>query len=268
MAKAKEQANKLREMGADVGGKVRDSVTSLPDKARDLLAKFIAPIDEDEQVRKICETVVRLALPSRREKVKEHCERHARAVIRRLNNRLHPELAVPEEDPELADEVEETPENSDFSLEVGSGKKNDVVHRLCSVIGRIIPDDKKDQVRADCEKRVAEMIEKVKPAGDKLAETTEKVKQFLKGLGVRANEKYSKFSEWLKSQWSRGLDRVQDETTRMREVALRLKEKASETSAETLKQAVEALEPFRTRLGQLFDDLKAAAKRAAEKLNH
>ena len=103
----------LKQLRADLGEKFHKTVESYTGKAKEFVAKLkalfqrkpaespltrsrrsvfdrVPEVDEDETVRKICDTVVRLSLPRFRDTVREQCERHARAVIRRLNERLHP----------------------------------------------------------------------------------------------------------------------------------------------------------------------------------
>lgn len=123
-------AEKLQQLGADVGEKLRQDVRTYQGKAKEFVQTLIAffrrrqpnanplsrsrrslsdrlpELDEDETVRKICDTVVRLALPSHRAEVRQRCEKHARAVIRRLNERLHPESHQPDSQPDPEVEAE------------------------------------------------------------------------------------------------------------------------------------------------------------------
>lgn len=132
IVRAHKLGEKLRQMGADLGDKFAKAVEKYQGKAKDLIQKLIAfirrphqptespvarnkrsifdrlpEVDEDAAVRRICDTVVRLALPMHRDRVREGCEKHARAVIRRLNGHRHPDQPEVQPDPEIEEELDE-----------------------------------------------------------------------------------------------------------------------------------------------------------------
>lgn len=157
-------ANRVRRSLAD---RLRDRLADGPghrlgDRLRDRLADRIPELDEDEEVRRICETVVRLALPLHKDRVRDRCERHARAIIHRLNRHLHPDSVteVPS-DPEFESELDraEEPDTEFLSLRLfGNSAMDDVVKRVCAAVTVLLPESRKEQARAMCEQRLTDLI--------------------------------------------------------------------------------------------------------------
>jgi hypothetical protein len=193
--RAHKLAVQLQKLGEDVGQKLRQAIQKYQGKVKDFVHKLLdrfrrprlsteAPlprykrslgdhipeVNEDEAVRKICDTVVRLALPMHRDRVRERCERHARAVIRRLNERLHPDSHQPEvTDPEIDDELDraEQPDGEFISLRdrLSLPDRDTAITKFCDTIVRIVPQSRKEQVRAECVKRLNDAVNRAAELG-------------------------------------------------------------------------------------------------------
>lgn len=142
IVRANKLAEKLHQLGLDVGNDLRQMVREYQGKAKELIHRLselfrrpkdetavrsrrslsdrLSELDEDQAVHRICDPIVRLSLPRHRDVVRERCERHARAVIRRLKSHLNHDSdnevdANPDSDPEIESELDlaEGP-NSEF----------------------------------------------------------------------------------------------------------------------------------------------------------
>jgi F0F1-type ATP synthase membrane subunit b/b' len=231
LAKANELVEKLKQLKANVGDKAREMLDSYKDKVKGLFDSLIEKIrGNNRSKRDVSEEVIldQLNLSSLLEKVRAKLREHV--SVEKLSQYVR----------ELFGRFNPLAQEFIRTLHArGQETLTRIVDNLLAVL-------KSRETRG-------------------IKDIAQKVRDFLATLGENVRDKYSDFAEWLNDIWNRGVDHAKDRVGRLREVAREVTTHAKEMHKETIREAVEALRPFKDELGSMWQDLLTAARDALKR---
>jgi len=231
LAKANELVDKLKELKANVGDKAKEMLAGYKDKVKGLFDKLIERIrGGNRDKRDVSEEVILSNL-------------NLSALLEKVRAKLREKVGVEA----ISQYVRElfgrfNPIAQEFIRTLhGRGQ---------AALTRIV-----DNLLAVLKSRETRGIKDI----------AQKVRDFLSTLGVGVREKYADFAEWLNEVWNRGVDHAKDRVGRLREVAREVTAHAKEMHKETVREAIEALRPFKEDLGSMWQELLTAARDALKR---
>jgi uncharacterized coiled-coil DUF342 family protein len=231
LAKANELVDKLKQLKANVGDKAKEMLAGYKEKVQGLFDKLIERIrGGNRDKRDVSEEVILSQL-------------NLSAMLEKVRAKLREKISVEK----ISQYVREmfgrfNPLAQEF-IRTLHGKGQEALTRIV------------DNLLAVLKARETRGIKEI----------AQKVRDFLSSLGVNAREKYADFAEWLNEVWNRGVDHAKDRVGRLREVAREVTSHAKEMHKETVREAVEALRPFRDELGNMWQELLTAARDALKR---
>jgi len=231
LAKAKELADKLKELKANVGDKAREMLAGYKEKVQGLFDKIIERIrGGNRDKRDVSEEVILREI-------------NLSALLEKVRAKLREGVTMDKISQYLRELFGRfNPMAQEFIRTLhskGQGALTRIVDNLLAVL-------KSRETRG-------------------LKDIAQKVRDFLATLGAGAREKYADFAEWLNEVWNRGVDHAKDRVGRLREVAREVTTHAKEMHKETVREAVEALRPFKEELGNMWQELLSAARDALKR---
>jgi len=229
--KANELVDKLKQLKETVGDKAKDLIASYKQKVADLFNKLIEKIrGGDRDKRDVSEEVIleSLNLSSMLEKVKE-----------RLREKINSE--------KITQYVQEL-----------FGRFNPLAQEFIRTL--------QNRGQAALTKVIDHILSVLKPRQTRaLKDVAQKVRDFFQNLGINVRERYADFAEWLSGVWEKGVGHAKSKIEALREIAREVTSHAKEMHKETVREAVEALRPFRDQLGDMWRELLDAAKESLKR---
>jgi alcohol dehydrogenase YqhD (iron-dependent ADH family) len=95
-----------------------------------------------------------------------------------------------------------------------------------------------------------------------IRDIAENVRDFFHNLGINVRERYADFAEWLSGVWQQGVGHAKGKIAQLKEIAREVTDHAKEMHKETVREAIEALRPFRDQLGDMWRELLDAGRDA------
>jgi uncharacterized coiled-coil DUF342 family protein len=231
IVKANELVEKLKQIRANAGDKARDLVANYKEKVSNLFAKLIEKIrGEKREKRDVSEEVILsgLDLTSMLENVRA-----------KLREKVNPEV---------------------ISAYVRTlfGRFNPMAEEFIRTLHA--------RGQAALQRVVDNLLQVLKGRERRaIRDVAQNVRDFLAGLGDHVRGRYADFAEWLGQVWNKGISQARDKHAQLREIAHEVIGHAKEMHKQTVREAVEALRPFREDLGNMWQELLDAARDALKR---
>ncbi|GIY69968.1 uncharacterized protein CDAR_60731 [Caerostris darwini] len=92
------------------------------------------------------------------------------------------------------------------------------------------------------------------------SEVSEKFKDFFKDLGLDIKERFTKFGNWVKEQYKKGLQKGKDKVDNLRKIAKEFLDQTKHIGKEIAEEALEFFKLYKKDLGIIFDDVSERIK--------
>jgi len=171
----------------------------------------------------------------------------------------------------LKERFDEIVEKLKDALENGKGVREDTLNRLKEL------KEKLAKLKIDLGGKFKEQFEKLKEKAkdywqkilDRLelkeqrsiSEVFERVKNFFKDLNIELKEKFTKFGEWVKSQYEKGLEKGKDKLDNIKKIAKTFLDDSKKISKEVAEEALDFFRDYKEDLKEVYEDIKAKVKK-------
>ncbi|KAG8194760.1 hypothetical protein JTE90_026401 [Oedothorax gibbosus] len=141
-------------------------------------------------------------------------------------------------------------------MEDGKGVRGDLMKKLTDALEKFRGlGGEMSQKFKDMLENLRSKFDKSSPVQQSVKEVYEKVKKFFRDLNIELKEKFTKFGEYVKDQYHKGLDNTKSKVENVRDIARKFVEDSRQISKDLAEEAQEFFHQYKEDLGHIYKDV-------------